>query len=328
MSDPKLFLTVIIPAFNEENNIPLLYESLTKFLKGVCPQYEIIFVDDGSYDETFDVIKDLAKKDSRIRGFQLSRNYGSHAAITAGFTRARGDAVITLSADGQEPIEKIPEFIEKWKQGYDIVWGIRRNRDDPLFVRFTSFIFNSLLKIFIQLPGYPKYGATSFSLLDRKVVNAILQIPELNRSIIGLMGWLGFRKAEIICNFTKRQSGSSSWTLPKKIKLAIDTIVSFSYVPLKIVSLVGFIVSTLSFIYAIVIIVDYFVIGGTITGWPTLMVTVLFIGGVQLVAIGTIGEYLWRILEESRRRPLYIISDSTDNSGSEVKTNNKPYQMP
>jgi len=316
LSQPSL--SIVVPAFNEEANIPLLHQRLTATLKEIGLSYEIILIDDGSYDGTFDVIRRLAKDDRRVKGLHFSRNFGSHAAITAGYKVACGDAAIMVSADGQEPLEMLPLFVEKWRQGYDIVWGVRQDRNDPILIKVTSLLFNWLMSKLVSLPSYPRRGGTAFTLLDRKVIDILQQLPERNRSIIGLTGWIGFKQAEIPCQFGSRRFGSSRWTTAKKIKLAIDTIVSFSYLPLRITSALGMIISGLSFIYAAVIVFKSIAFGVSVAGWPTLMVTVLFLGGVQLIALGVIGEYVWRALDESRQRPLYIVSETVGFSETEA----------
>jgi polyisoprenyl-phosphate glycosyltransferase len=298
-------ISIIIPAYCEENNLPVLYSSMTSSLPEDM-EWEFLFIDDGSTDGTFRVLADIACADPRVRAIGLSRNFGSHIAISAGLDVARGDAAILLSADMQEPLDVIPEMIRKWREGSDVVWGVRRSRQDPVFSRWTSRALNRLFGLAKALAGYPS-NASSFVLLDRKVVHALTSFSERNRLITRLVAWAGFRSAEIPCDFKPRHSGRSRWTLARKIKTAVDLFTAFSYLPIRIVSLLGILVSLASFAYAVGIVSAALARGVAVQGWPTLMAVVLFLGGLQLLVSGMLGEYIWRALDESRRRPLYFI---------------------
>jgi glycosyltransferase involved in cell wall biosynthesis len=302
-------LSVIIPAFNEEENIPAVAERTARLLDELGYRWEIILVDDGSRDNTFARMRRAAAHDRRIRAIRFSRNFGSHVAITAGLEHARGEACLVITADLEEPPEMIPAFVEQWRQGYEIVWGLRSARVEAADARVASSFFHRLERAC----GLPQYNGEAigggFFLLDRRVVDALSQIKERNRSLIGLLTWMGFRQGHVYYRPSARVSGGSKWTVGKKVKLAIDSFVAFSYLPIRMVSMLGIAISMLSFLYGLAVVVAALVNGAAVQGWPTLMATVLFLGGLQLLVTGMIGEYIWRGLDESRARPLYIVAE-------------------
>jgi glycosyltransferase involved in cell wall biosynthesis len=269
----------------------------------------MILVDDGSLDGTFALMRRASDGDPRIRALRFSRNFGSHIAISAGLEHAAGGAALVITTDHEEPPEMIPTFLEKWRQGYEIVWGVRSARVGPADVRLTSSFFHRLTRIC----GLPQYSGESigggFFLVDRKVVNALREMRERNRTLIGLLLWMGFRQGHVHYLPTPRLSGGSKWTPGKKVKLLIDSFVSFSYLPIRLVSMLGIGISSISFVYGLAVVAAAAVGGASVQGWPTLMATVLFLGGLQLLVTGLIGEYVWRGLDESRGRPLYILAE-------------------
>lgn len=303
-------LSIVIPAFNEEENIATAISRTGMLLDELGYRWEMVVVDDGSFDATFAILRQAAAGDKRIRVLRLSRNSGSHIAITAGLAHARGDACLVITADLEEPPEMIPAFVQKWQEGYEIVWGIRAKRNEPVATRLASWIFHTLFRLF----GLPEYSQQAigggFFLTSRRVVNALSQIRERNRTLVGLLSWMGFSQGYIHYVPSSRQAGTSKWTLAKRIKLAIDCFASFSYVPIRAVSILGMSISVLSFVYGLVIILRALFGGVAVQGWPTLMVTVLFLGGIQLLVSGILGEYIWRALDEARARPLYIVSET------------------
>ncbi len=298
-------ISVLIPAFNEEETLPLLYEKLAKSIKHSADTYEFIFVDDGSTDRTFEVLKDISGQDSRVKVIRFSRNFGSHAACLAGLMNARGDACAFISADLQDPPELIVTLVESWRRGYEVVIGVRHWEDSSS--RFFEKIYYRLVRRF-ALQTMPEEGTDVF-LIDRKVVNAVIAMGEKNTSIFGLILWSGF--SQTVVHYAKgvRAKGGSKWSFSKKMKLFIDTFVSFSYFPLRIMSALGITIALAGFIYALIIIVARLFFAQAIEGWASLMVVLLLVSGVQMVMLGILGEYLWRNFDESRRRPPFIIRE-------------------
>ncbi|MEI6899769.1 MAG: glycosyltransferase family 2 protein [Bacteroidota bacterium] len=307
----KANITIVVPCFNEEKNIERLLEKLNDATSSVTDvNFTYLLVDDGSADGTFNVIRNAAKTQPKIRAIKLSRNFGSHVAISAGIENAAGsDAAIVISADLQEPPELIGELISKWRNGSEVVWTIREKRAQSFIGKSLS---KSFYKLFIKASGlknYPKEGPSAFFLLDQKVCLQWRKFKETNRMIIGMVAWMGFKHSCIYYQQNERNSGKSSFTFMKLIKLAIDSFVSFSFAPIRFISYLGVIVSLIGFIYSLVLIFNKLFLGIGPTGWTSIMVVVLFLGGIQLITLGIIGEYVWRGVEESRSRPLYIIAE-------------------
>lgn len=304
-------ITIVIPCYNEENNLERLLGKLNDATSGIREvDFTYLFIDDGSADRTFEVIKEASLSDKKIRGIRLSRNFGSHIAISAGIENASSsDAAIVISADLQEPPELIGELISKWREGSEVVWTIREKRAQSIIGKTLS---KSFYKLFIKASGlknYPKEGPSAFFLLDKKVCQQWRKFKETNRMIIGMVAWMGFKHTCIHYQQSERNSGKSSFTFMKLVKLAIDSFVSFSFAPIRFISYLGIIVSLVGFIYSLVLIFNKIVLGIGPTGWTSIMVVVLFLGGIQLITLGIIGEYVWRGVEESRNRPLYMVSE-------------------
>jgi dolichol-phosphate mannosyltransferase len=307
----SIYLSVVIPAYGEQENILAVTARTARLLDQLEVDWEMILVDDGSPDLTFARMREAAAREPRIRLLRLARNFGSHIAITAGLEHARGDACLVITADLEEPPERIPAFLEKWQEGYEIVWGVRAKRIESLSTRVASAAFHRLFSLF----GLSQYGGNAigggFFLVDRKVVEALRQIKERNRTLVGLLTWMGFSQGFVEYAPSPRHSGRSKWTIGKRVKLAIDSFVSFSYQPIRLVSLMGIGISALSFLYGFAVILNALVFGVSVEGWPTLMATILFLSGVQLLVSGMLGEYLWRALDEARARPLYLIGETS-----------------
>jgi dolichol-phosphate mannosyltransferase len=265
-----------------------------------------VFVDDGSRDGSFEVLNALRAHDDRVRALRFPRNFGSHIAIAAGIDYCHGDAAVIMAADLQDPPALIRDFVRRWRDGFDVVWGARTGRDDGALRSWGMSMFYGLVRRF-AIPTYPKGGTGSFCLITRAVIEAFRQCSERNRLTFGLIAWGGFREAEVPYHRPRRLVGSSSWTVRKMLKSAIDTFVSFSFLPIRAISFLGLLVSLLSFLFGFYVIVNKVVFGKGVQGWASVMLAVLVLGGVQLVMIGVLGEYLWRILDEARARPLYII---------------------
>jgi dolichol-phosphate mannosyltransferase len=296
-------LSIIIPSYNEEENLPVLYERLKHVAETLEHTFEFIFVDDGSSDGSFQCLEDLARKDSRVKVIKFSRNFGSHAACLAGLAQATGDACTFLSADLQDPPEMIVTLISEWARGYEVVFGIREwgKESSRLFPK----IYYKAVRRF-ALKNMPETGTDVF-LIDRKVVDAVVSIREKNTSIFGLILWSGFKQTIVQYRKGMRQKGISKWTLGKKIKLFIDTFVSFSYIPLRLISVVGIMLAFLGFLYAFFIVFNRLFFSVPVEGWASLMVVLLVVSGTQLVFLGILGEYLWRNFDETRKRPPFII---------------------
>jgi dolichol-phosphate mannosyltransferase len=306
MTSERPTASIVAPCLDEEQSLEAFYERARPVLDDTFSDWELIFVDDGSTDRTFHVISELAQRDPRVRALRLSRNFGSHVAIAAGLDYATGDVAVILAADLQDPPELIPEFVAQWRQGFEIVWGVRASRDDPFGRRLFARIFYGLVRRY-ALPGIPRTGTGSFSLIDRSVVESFQRFEEHNRLTFGIIAWSGFSQTEVPYERAQRHAGRSKWSFANLVKAAIDTFVAFSYAPLRFITYFGLLVSVLAFTFGVYVVIDYFINGTGLRGWPSLMAGILFFGGVQLLTIGIVAEYIWRISEESKGRPLYLV---------------------
>jgi glycosyltransferase involved in cell wall biosynthesis len=306
----RKFISIITPAYNEEANLSELYERLKTVLGGMGLDWEWVIVDDHSADETYSVILDISKRDNRVRGIRLSRNFGSHAAISCGLKDAKGEAAVILAADLQDPPEIIPELIGNWQQGFQVVWAVRGQREGENRTGvFFSRLYYWVMREVAGLKEIPARGA-DFFLIDRRAIDAFFRFDERNVSILSLIAWMGFRQKSISYDKKARLHGESGWTLGRKIKLLVDSLTSFTFIPLRVMSVMGILFALTGFIYAAKVIADTFV-GIPVQGWASLMVAVLMIGGILMLMVGVLGEYLWRALEEIRNRPQYLIEEST-----------------
>jgi glycosyltransferase involved in cell wall biosynthesis len=303
-------ISIVTPAFNEAENLPVLYERICATMESLGLDWEWIVVDDHSADATFAVVTKLAARDRRVRGLRFARNFGAHTAVTCGLHEARGDCVTALAADLQDPPEVIPQLLEQWKAGVKVVWAARRLREGE---KATTVGFSRLyywvMRHIVDMKEMPATGA-DFFLLDRTVVEEFSRFGESNVSTLALLTWMGFRQATITYDKEARLHGVSGWSLKKKLKLVVDSVTSFSYVPIRFMSYLGFAVASAGFLYAGLVILN-FLRGAPVPGWSSLMVAVLLVGGIQMVMMGVLGEYLWRALDESRRRPRYIVEATT-----------------
>ena len=312
MSEPennreqKAFISIVTPAFNEAKNLPLLYPDLRSMLDKICESWEWIIVDDHSNDETFGVLTYLAAQDDRIRGFRLSRNSGAHMAIACGLNHALGDCAVVLSADLQDPPDTLPYLIREWNKGAQVVWASRARREGAgKKSLIVGRLYRWMMHHLVGLKELPATGADYF-LADRKVLDAFRQFNESNINIVALLSWMGFRQKTVPYTRRARTYGKSSWSLGRKVKIVIDSIMSFSYLPIRLMSYSGLTIAFLGFVYAAVVIANALK-GNPISGWASLMVVVLIFSGVQMLMLGTLGEYLWRTLSEARNRPRYNI---------------------
>jgi len=299
-------LSFVIPVFRNEGSIKPTFEKLLDLVKSLNISYEFIFVNDGSDDNSLRELIDLHKQDKNVKVISFSRNFGQVAAVIAGLKEVTGDAVVSMSADLQEPITLIENMIDRWKAGNEIVICHRVDRED-------SFIANNASKVFYKLmkyvnPKMPK-GGFDFLLIDKKAVNVLNQIDERNRFFQGDILWLGFNTSFIPYSRLKRTIGKSQWTLSKKLKYFIDGLLNTSYIPIRLMSLIGIGISFLGFIYAIVIAYNRFINNTPFDGWAPIMITILIVGGLIMLMLGIIGEYVWRTYDETRKRSIYIIKD-------------------
>ena len=300
-------LSIVVPVFNERGNLARFHQEVAAVMRELAEyDCEIVFVDDGSRDDSFAVIEELRVRDPRIAAIRFPRNFGSHIAIAAGIDHCRGDAAVVLAADLQDPPQLIREFVARWREGYDVVWGARTGRDDGAIRGMAMNAFYRAVRRF-AIPTYPKGGTGSFCLIARAALEAFRRCNERNRLTFGLIAWAGFRETEVPYFRPQRLVGASSWTPAKMIKAAVDMFVSFSLLPIRLISLFGITVSALSFLFGFYVLINKILFGARVLGWTSVMLAVLVLGGVQLVMIGVLGEYLWRILDEARARPLYVV---------------------
>ncbi len=316
------FISVVTPAYNEMKNLPLLYERIRCVLDTLPYDWEWVIVDDHSADDTFSVIEGLAAQDSRVRGIRLARNSGAHIALTCSLHAARGDCAIALASDLQDPPETIPLLLDEWHAGNKVVWAARSRRLGESAQRLlTSRIYYWLMRHVVGLKDIPPMGA-DFFLLDQDVLAAFRKFHDGNVSILALITWMGFRQTYISYTKQARAHGESGWTMKKKLKLFVDSVVGFSYVPVRLMSYLGIGIAYLGLTYAFFVIVNA-LFGNPPQGWTTLLVVILVIGGVQMVMMGVLGEYLWRALDEARDRPLYLVEAMTkqavDEPGSDAR---------
>lgn len=299
-------ISVLIPCYNEEASLPLLYAELVKVMD-FCKSYnwEVLFVNDGSRDNTLSIIKDLRQKDSRLSYIDLSRNFGKENAMLAGFDYVTGDCMVIMDADLQHPPHVILKMVEKWEQGYDDIYAKRVTRGKESWLRKkASLLFYSLLQTTTKIEILHNVG--DFRLLDRCCIEALKSLRESERYTKGMFCWIGFKKTSVDFEQKERIAGKSSWSFFGLFNLAIEGITSFTTAPLRLSSILGFIIAILSFILMLFHLIKTLIWGDPIQGFPTLVVIILFLGGIQLLSIGILGEYLGRVFNESKNRPVYI----------------------
>ena len=300
-----MMLSIILPAYNEEGNINYIYTELLNTLPDYGKSLEIIFVDDGSRDRTFEVIRRLSSEDNRVKGICLSRNFGQQAAIMAGLAEASGDVMVIMDADGQHPPAVIHDLIEEYEKGFDIVNTKREsNQDAGFFKRISSKLFIRIINYLSDIDMGFEYS--DFRLMNRQAVESFLKIDEQNRFMRGLVSWMGFRQSYVSYVAPERHAGNTKWTFRSLFRLGMNGITSFSSKPLRLSIHVGLLALLFGVIYSIYAVVVY-IEGKTIPGWPSLLISILFLGGFQLLTLGIIGEYIARIFHESKRRPHYFI---------------------
>ncbi|MBU8853122.1 glycosyltransferase [Priestia megaterium] len=300
--------SIVVPVYNEEEVIHETYRRLTEVMRSTKEAYELLFVNDGSRDRTAEIIKEYSKQDPAVVLLDFARNFGHQIAITAGMDYARGEAVVVIDADLQDPPELILEMIEKWEQGFDVVYAKRTKRKgETYFKKQTAAMFYRFLRAMTDIDIPLDTG--DFRLLDRKVCNQMNSIQEKNRFVRGLVSWVGFKQIAVEYERDERLAGESKYPLKKMLKLSMDGITSFSYKPLKLASYAGVTLSGIGFIYLLVVLYLKLFTESTITGWSSLIVIQLFFSGIILIILGMIGEYIGRIYDETKNRPLYIVRE-------------------
>lgn len=304
-------LSIVIPIYNEESNIQLLYDRLRQVVQEMQVSYEMIFVNDGSQDRSLEMIQDLSVKDARVKFIDFSRNFGHQIAVTAGLDHTQGEAVVIIDADLQDPPELIKDLYEKMKEGYEVVYARRRRRKgESVLKRFTASIFYRLLSRItsINIP----LDTGDFRIIHRKVVEQLRKMPEQHKFLRGQIAWIGFRQTFVEYDRDERHGGETGYTYAKMIRFAIDGITSFSDFPLKVTTWVGFFCSGIAFLLILYALGSWLFQDETVyeRGWASLMVSILFIGGIMLIGIGVIGEYISRLSQNIRQRPLYVINET------------------
>jgi glycosyltransferase involved in cell wall biosynthesis len=303
----KLF-SVVVPAFNEAEVLPNFHDRLATVLQDLPQVAEIVYVNDGSNDATLDIMRDLAVKDKRVAIVNLSRNFGKEIALTAGLDHARGDAVVVIDADLQDPPELIPEMIRRWDEGYEVVYARRIARDgETRLKKLTALAFYRLIQRVSHVRIPPNTG--DFRLLSRRALVALGKLREQHRFMKGLFAWIGFPQVSVPYRREPRYAGKTKWNYWRLWNFAIEGITSFTIAPLKIATYLGLFTALGAFAYAAVVIYKTIMFGNPVRGYPSLMVVVLFLGGVQLITIGILGEYVGRTFDEAKNRPLYLVDE-------------------
>jgi len=302
-------LSVVVPLYNEEENLPVLYNRLNGVMAQLGVEYEYVFVNDGSRDETMPAVRALAEKDAHVKFIDFSRNFGHQIAVTAGLDKARGQTIVIIDADLQDPPELIVDLYKKMQEGYEVVYAKRRRREGESFLKkWTAKYFYRILKNIttIEIP----VDTGDFRIIDRKVVDVLRQMPEHHKFLRGQISWIGFRQTFIEYDRDVRNAGETGYTYRKMIKFALDGITAFSDFPLRLATFLGFVVSGVAFLVLLYALYARFISGDYEPGWTSIIVSVLFLGGVQLISIGIIGEYIGRINSQAKQRPLYIVRET------------------
>lgn len=314
----KPFITIIAPIFNELENLPILYERISEVMQKSESDWELLLIDDGSTDGSTDFIRELSKKDQRVKPVIFARNFGHQIAVTAGLDYSKGDAVVIIDSDLQDPPEVILDLLDKWREGYEVVYAVRAEREgETFFKKFTASVFYRLIFRItdVKIP----LDTGDFRLMDRKVVNVMNAMREHHRFLRGMSAWVGFKQVGVTYKRAARLSGETKYPFKKMLKLALTAITGFSYVPLQIATYIGFISAGISLV-AIPIVILLRILGSQqFIGQATTLTAVLFLGGVQLISLGILGEYIGRIYDEVKGRPLYIVSEAPSEITNQQK---------
>lgn len=307
-STPRPVLSLVVPVFNEIETLPAFHQRATAALERCGDSYEIIFVDDGSNDGSLEELRRLAAADEHVRLVSFSRNFGHQTAVTAGMNYSSGAAVVVIDGDLQDPPEIIPQLLARWREGYQVVYAIRRTRRESVLKRAAYRVFYRLLRAlsYVNMP----LDAGDFAIIDRRVVDLLNEMPERNRFVRGIRAWVGFRQTGLEYDREPRFAGESKYPLTKLLRLAYDGVVSYSFVPLRMVTQLGFVISLVAFALIVYLLLLRVFFGMLLVGWTSTIVVILFLGGVQLISLGILGEYVGRIFDEVKRRPLYIVREA------------------
>lgn len=299
-------LSVVVPVYYNEHTLAALHVELSRIAALFNDvDFEFVFVDDGSRDRSFEILEEIARKDSRTRVIRLARNFGANAAILAGMSHATGDGVAFVAADLQDPPDVLGEMIKAWREGHKVILAVRRNRDDPLLSRWLAAAFNTIFHYLVMNDAPP--SGVGFFLVDRQVADVVVRCEEKNANLIALIVWLGYRSHNIEYDRPARPGGKSRWTFRKKARYAIDTFVAFSYLPIRLASLAGIMLSLVGAMASVYVIGVRLFWSVVVEGWASLMVVLLLVSGVQMTILGVLGEYLWRTLDQSRKRPVFVV---------------------
>ena len=302
-------ISIVVPLYNEEKNIRLMHDRLVSSILKITSNFEIIYVNDGSNDNSFLELLKLSNEDERVKYINFSRNFGHQIAVTAGLDYSKGAAVVIIDGDLQDPPEVIPEMYALYKEGFEVVYGQRLIRKGESFLKkITAKYFYRILKKITNINIPVDTG--DFRLIDRKIVNDLKNMPEQNKFLRGQIAWLGYRQTSIFFERDERKFGETGYPFSKMLKFALDGITGFSDVPLQFVTKTGIFISFISFLVILYAIFSHFILERTITGWTSLIISSMFIGGVQLISVGIIGEYISRINKNVQNRPLYIVSET------------------
>ncbi|MBI1289691.1 glycosyltransferase [bacterium] len=313
---PRPFVSVVVPCYNEQESLPALHERLSRVLAESTDRYEIILANDGSRDRTLEIMRSLVEQDPHVRAVDLSRNFGHQVCLTAGLDHARGEVIMMIDADLQDPPELLPQMIEKWRAGADVVFAVREKRQgESWFKLLTAAAFYRLLRWSTKIDIPLDTG--DFRLIDRRALRAVLELRERNRFLRGLFTWVGFHQEPIYYTREARFAGETKYPLQKMIRFAMDGITSFSALPLHLSFWVGLTAAAIAFLYSLRVLYQGWT-GGTVPGWASNTISVLFLGGVQLVMIGVLGEYISRIFDEVKGRPLYLVREVIESDESEA----------
>ena len=305
--NPRRSVTIVTPVYNEEASLPLLVEAVRgALLEGGDARIEVLFVDDGSTDGSWALIERICAADSRFRGLRLSRNFGAHIALCAGFDAVQSDAAVVLACDLQDPPATVREFIAKWRSGADIVWGHRRQREDSLWRRLASELFGAGMRRY-AMPEGSRFTTGSFLLADRRVIEAVQKMREHSRITFALVAWTGFRQEAVEYDRQRRRAGTSGWTFWRMVRTLYDAFVGFSSLPIRLTTSLGIAISLLSVPLAIYLIASW-LLGDPLPGYTSVMLVLTVFFGIQFLLMGLVGEYLYRIYLESVRRPLYFVA--------------------
>jgi dolichol-phosphate mannosyltransferase len=314
-ADRPIAISVVVPVLNEAGNVVELSRALVSVLTGLCRNegagddaFEIVFVDDGSSDETWTLIETRHREDARVGGIRLSRRFGHHLAVTAGLDRVRGAAVVVMDGDLQDPPEEIPKLYARYKEGFDLVYAVRQQRHDPLIKRINSQLFWRTMNRLSGLHMPP--NQMMLRMLSRKFVDALVQMRESHRFVHGMMAWAGFRVTTVEVEHRERKAGTTKYSVLRQLRLALYALTSFSTTPLRIASVLGLITSAASLGVGVALIVAKFLYGYSVEGWASIMTSMFFLAGLQLFVLGIMGEYIGKTYKEVQRRPLYLISEA------------------